>query len=299
MIVCAADLMQSAGDLQYEHQQSKYYPFSPAITALVAGDSMAQVAICERARLRLPQQGPSSVEEVANLYADEYQKYRRTIGETLYLRPLGLDLDSFIARQAEMSPSIANDITNKLILNDLDASALIVGRDSTGHHIYVVHDPGEVFYCNGIGFAAIGSGRRHAEAQFMLAGYARYFSIERALLLAYRAKRRAEVSPGVGTTTKMFVVTDKFSELIDDVHNKVQSIHQAIETDIVQVEKAAERDASKFIADFLRSKLVADGHMAPQLTLEQWAGTADNQTVTSPQEQPCPKDPEENAAPPT
>ena len=107
MIVCAADMMQSAGDLQYEHQQSKYYPFSTAIAALVAGDSTAQMIICDRAQARLPQQGPRSVEEVANLYAEEYQKYRRTIAETLYLRPLGLDLDTFVSRQAEMSPSIA------------------------------------------------------------------------------------------------------------------------------------------------------------------------------------------------
>ncbi len=65
---------------------------------------------------------------------------------------------------------------------------------------------GEIACYDSVGFAAIGYGRRHAESQFM---FARYTSAARptdAILLTYVAKKRAEVAPGVGMATDMFII---------------------------------------------------------------------------------------------
>src|SRR4029077_10162824 len=54
---------------------------------------------------------------------------------------------------------------------------------------------------------AIGSGLEHAESQFMLGEHTRDASLEDTVLLSYVAKKRSEISPGVGKKhTDMFVI---------------------------------------------------------------------------------------------
>ena len=84
-------------------------------------------------------------------------------------------------------------------------STIICGNDETGAHVY---------YCDGtnlspadsIGFAAIGSGGKHARSEFILGNHSRFDRLEHTLLLAYTAKRRAEKAPGVGKETDIFVI---------------------------------------------------------------------------------------------
>ena len=167
LIVCAADRMVTAGDIEFEPSQAKYYvcswtPLGPSAAILIAGDNAAQKTICSRAVARLAATPNALVEEVATVYAEEFQTYRRIVAETAFLKPLGLDSNSFISRQSELSTSIAQDLAYKLTNCELEASALIVGRDISGMHIFAVHDPGDVYCADSVGFAAVGTGRRHA-----------------------------------------------------------------------------------------------------------------------------------------
>ncbi len=262
LVVCAADQMVTAGDIEFEPSQAKYHAFSltpagPTAAALIAGDNTAQITICSRAMARLSAMPGALVEEVAAVYAEEFQAYRRIAAEANYLKPLGLDSNTFVSRQSELSPSIAQDLVYKLTNSGLDASSLIVGRDVTGAHIFAVHDPGEVFCADAIGFAAVGTGRRHAEAQFCLAGYSQHDSYGRALLLTYRAKKRAEVSPGVGPKTNMFVVTNTFSSLDNVIFSKIEEAHDRLETLIKNFVNEEEEKMKEFLPAYLKGKAQA------------------------------------------
>lgn len=82
---------------------------------------------------------------------------------------------------------------------------ILTGVDPEGTHLYVV-DGSDVECLDRVGFAAIGIGKWHANSQFMFAGHDRSKPFPETLLLTYAAKKRAEVSPGVGEGTDMFTI---------------------------------------------------------------------------------------------
>jgi hypothetical protein len=81
-----------------------------------------------------------------------------------------------------------------------------------------------------IGFAAIGSGSRHAESQFMLQRHAWNSPITDTLLLAYIAKKRAETALGVGHETDMFMIPHLggFDTLSTAAMEKLQAEYEQI-----------------------------------------------------------------------
>ena len=87
----------------------------------------------------------------------------------------------------------------------MGADALIVGKDLDGAHIFVVRD-GQLSCEDAVGFAAIGMGSWHAESHLVSSGYAKTKPFPEMLYLAYAAKRRAEVAPGIGKETDIFTV---------------------------------------------------------------------------------------------
>jgi len=97
--------------------------------------------------------------------------------------------------------------------------AIIAGVDGSGGHIYFTNK--DCVRCHdSVGFAAIGVGGWHADSQFMFAGYAKWASVPKCLLLSYVAKKRAEVAPGVGQETDMFAIVGTSEPLL---HNFVMA----------------------------------------------------------------------------
>src|SRR5207245_11476981 len=114
-----------------------------------------------------PPLGSIEIESIANVYAAEYAKYRQRESEKVILAPLGLTLDSFVARQKEMAPEQVQRLVADLRYHDFDPEAIICGVDLKGAHIFRVTNPGLVHCHDPVAFAAIGIGARHAESQFM------------------------------------------------------------------------------------------------------------------------------------
>lgn len=195
-----------------------------------------------------------SVEEAATVYAEEFQNYRRLSAEAVFLKPLGLDTESFISRQREMDQTVVQDLVHNLRTREIDASAIIVGRNILGHHIYAVHDPGEAYCTDAVGFCAVGTGRRYAEAQFMSAGYSQHIPWERGLLVTYRAKKRAEVSPGVGSRTNVYVLANTFSELDSVIHQRIAESYRKLEQEIEKTIVAEEQELRDFLPGYLKAK---------------------------------------------
>lgn len=227
MLVGVSDKMLTASDLEFEPQQSKIYVFDKDMVALLSGDMTDQISICNATASRFAGTRPASVKDLANTYAEEFATYRSMIAEAKYLRPLGLTTDKFINDNKKLRQSLASDLADNLLNCSLNAETIIIGKDHLGYHIFVVLDPGVAKCCDSIGFAAIGYGQRHAESLLMTARYSRQWPWQRALLLTYAAKKRAEFAPGVGGSTDFFMVgAHGYSNVSEDVFAETQQAYE-------------------------------------------------------------------------
>jgi hypothetical protein len=127
----------------------------------------------------------------------------------------------------------------------------------------------------------------------MRAKYQRNWSAERALLLAYRAKKSAEVDPFVGLETDMFVIGFglKTSPLNDDLYFGIQTVYE----DTVNAEKAAivqgDEDIESYVEAFfgeqeeetVQQGAIQDGAEPKQLFYEADSGEADSQEAQDPE----------------
>jgi hypothetical protein len=252
-IVGASDRMLSAPDIKFEPPQQKIYRFHQSAVALVAGDPYAQASICEETFRVLGLKPVLTVKEVAEVYADAFSAYRRQTAEAMYLKPLGLDANSFMDRSQDLKSELVSDLRASMQHQALDAAAIIAGRDGTGPHLFVVSDPGIVTCADSVAFASIGSGKSHADSYFMLEHHTRNTQFHKALLDTYVAKRRSEVSPTVGTETDLFYIGPTgFRPLEPVVHKNLEDIRSGLDLGIGLAKARAEAEAWEFILDYTK-----------------------------------------------
>lgn len=255
MIVGASDRMLTAGDIQFEPPQKKIYRFFDWAYALTAGDAYAQMSICSRAASAFAQRMPQTVEDVALGYAEAFTRFRRERAEAKFLKPLGLDANSFIDRQQDMRADQVANLNLHLQAAEIEVETIIVGFDRFGPHIFLVGDPGDVYCADSTAFAAIGSGKRHAESQFMLSHYTRLVPVHKAMLLTYTAKKRAEVSPGIGKETDLFyIAAGGLDMLSDEIHAKLKDIHENMEAKHAEAVKEADAEAKNFLDQLVKKR---------------------------------------------
>ena len=199
--------MLTAGDIEFERPSAKFGRFGPSIVVMIAGDFSIQDEICQRT-VHGKSAGFSSVSEAVSAYYAEVSSYNVRLAERSVLSPLGLNMESFIARQREFSPKFVDQVKYEIrtAQSQVDIATIITGMDEEGGHIYTVDSDGVPFCNDSIGFAAIGSGARHAQSQFMLNRYSANCDLAMSLVAIYAAKRRAEVAPGVGLETDIFMI---------------------------------------------------------------------------------------------
>jgi len=149
-----------------------------------------------------------------------------------------LTSDSFLARQAELAPSLARDLVTEIVGYPMPSvAAIITGVDTTGPHLFAVEN-GHLSCNDTVGFCAIGAGQNHANSVLMSAKYNPRMLIADSLLLTYTAKKRSEVAPGVGAETDMFLLgpgLGTYGPISDDVLEKLGSMYD----DWIQRERAA------------------------------------------------------------
>lgn len=213
-VIAASDRMITAGDVAYEPPVPKIFPLTTSIFALTAGDASATAEIIAHARQAVQRRLAADattwigVEEAAKMVSREVVEYRKLRAETTVFGPLGLTFDTFISRMKEMSESWARRITDHAMSFDPNTWIIVAGVDDIGFgaHIWLIDPMGVAHSHDSAGFAAIGSGERHAEAYFMFARHASWRAFPETLVLTYTAKKRAEAAPGVGWGTDMAVV---------------------------------------------------------------------------------------------
>lgn len=276
MIICASDRMLTAGDIQFEPQQPKVWVLPPSILMLSAGDPGLHAEVFYRISDEVRGRGE---EEAGNLAVGEIADlYSRFCGEALLRRaeiavlsPHGLSADTFIARQKEMEPSFIERTASKMEnFQSLEhVEVIICGVDQVGTHVYVVED--EKITCRDpVGFAAVGAGGGHADSQMMLGGHTNGKSFAETLLLTYLAKKRAEVAPGVGEATDMFVIGPGRSfTLLSPTHfDRLHAEYKKVARAEARANQRGKERISEYIEGVLKSITAQQAQPAPPPTAE-------------------------------
>jgi hypothetical protein len=271
-VIGASDRMITAGDVLFEPKQTKLVTLTTSITVMLAGDSSLQLEIMYKVRADVNKRIEDdphtwwNVQDVAELYAHYYNQVRRKKSENAILAPLGLDHDSFIFRQQEMSPDLVKQLATELINFELpQVSTIVTGVDPTGAHIFVVHGS-DVVCQDGVGFAAIGAGYWHANSQLMFGGHHKYKPFPESLLLVYSSKKRAEVAPGVGTVTDMFIVDGLggFTPVRQDVIIRFENLYQSAQEEQKKIADQLEMRAKDYVEEIIAAATPKEQEALPQ-----------------------------------
>ena len=269
-IIEIADKMISTEGMAFEPKgnSKKIFTLCAAINALNAGhiglqaeimESMQALGNAERSQNR---EKKFTVKELVDRYVDCYNEIKRKRIKDLVFAPWNLDENSFLARQKEFSDVFVRDLMDQAAQVRLpDVATIIAGVDmSTGQlepHIYCIqrgYHQNSIECCDAVGYA-IGSGAHHVESYFMQSQFTRHFSMPKALLLSYFAKRRSEIAPNVGEQTEILLVGPTFgvNATLENVLDwkKMDEMYEKI----VLSEKAQTDGALVEIADYLKDKL--------------------------------------------
>lgn len=196
-VISVSDRMLTAGDVEFEPGQAKFWGFSTSIVALISGDTTIQAEIFNQVHKETQNwinADPAiwiNVRDVALLYVQKYRELRRQWAEAAILHPLGLDIQSFLANQATMERELVGKIADKLTEYEFPSvlETIFMGMDNDGplslkgeklnYPQLFVTEYDRLSCLNTVGFAAIGSGKSHAESQFMFSGHLAAQAIQR------------------------------------------------------------------------------------------------------------------------
>lgn len=227
--IVVTDRMITAGDVQYEPPQTKHAQITPHVLLVIAGDYSSHSQAIKRTVQHFNGSTNATPEDVAAFYGRAIQSLKLKEAEDLYLAPLGLNSDSFLAQQADMDSNFVSRLTDQMqSYRGEEMDALVVGGiPSKGRvHVYGVDTKGMISCHDDVGFAAIGSGSWHAKSRMMQAGYVNTNTFAAATCVTFAAKKASEIAPGVGSNTDiMLVFRNSCEPLHVDVGRKVNELY--------------------------------------------------------------------------
>jgi hypothetical protein len=248
--IAISDRKITAFDVEYEPPQQKLAFITERALVLVAGDLAFHTEAIYATRAQIKGNIEASPQNIALIYGQAVQSIRRRRAEDVYLAPLGLNTDSFLAQQRDLSESFVDQIRHQLQEYRADqVEALVVASDGDTSHIYSVDERGGVSCLDDVGFAAIGIGAWHAKSRLMQWGYTNGVNFGAGLAAAFAAKKAAEAAPGVGTTTDINIVFRNKSEpLLSAVAEKLPEFYEEYKVSRAKLEDKIMSDLNSFIS---------------------------------------------------
>jgi hypothetical protein len=226
--IVASDRMITAWDTQYEPGQLKISFITSNTVILIAGDYSLHSEAIDDTHKQIHLNPDQTPHNIALIYGRAVQKIKQRQAEDRFLAPLGMNSDTFIAQQKEMSEGFIGRITDQLQeFRGEEVEALIVGSDGRNAHIWLVDTRGMSHCLNDVGFAAIGIGAWHAKSRLMQVGYTNMARLAPALAATFAAKKGAQIAPGVGTYTDVYIILkDAHFRLWENVDKKLHEIFE-------------------------------------------------------------------------
>lgn len=259
-ILGVSDRMLTSGDIKFEPPASKIANITSSIAVMSAGDTSLITQLLDEAnsfvtdRLAKEPKKWIPVVDVANHYRDTYIRLRADMAEKTILAPYKLDHKTFLASQKEMAQELVDSISYNLQNFQIeDVEIIVTGVDDNGAHIFVIEND-RVSWNDKVGFASVGIGYNHALSHFMLAGHTRTATEAKTLLTIHQAKKKAEVSPGVGEETDMFLMgpglgTFQRLEPLPDINivKDLDSFYKKHKKEIAKLDKADEAEIQDYL----------------------------------------------------
>ncbi len=261
-LLLASDRMLTASDIQFEPRLSKTVFVTTAIAIMYSGDADFHSEILQELKTDVTamiERNPDvwlNVKDVAISYLRHRNIAKSRRAESSILHPLNLDKDSFIALQHSMNADLARAVSEDLInypVPELDV--IVAGVDMRFDYplpsIYVIQD-GNISCADGVSFAAIGSGARHAESQFMLARYGFETPNAKALLTLFMGKKAAEIAPGVGSETDFWAIGPRPGQMFEiqgPLLAKVEREYERIREKEKRARKRAEDEVAQYVSE--------------------------------------------------
>jgi hypothetical protein len=207
-------ITQEPLSIEFEQGLCKIEKLSAMCVATTVGDALEPRDIFRDAKNKISQLTSPSMRQITSVVRDEFIECRKRNVEDQLLKPRGFkSLEDFYSKMRDLPPDIYGIIDNNIerfhLLHNERMAIMLAGIDYCGSHIYLVYDPGRYACFDSIGFHAIGSGTPHAISVLTSYGYTHRAPLNKALWIAYEAKRRAERAPGVGKGTDMCIVDEE------------------------------------------------------------------------------------------
>jgi hypothetical protein len=241
-IIAASDRMLSDGGLGIEYEASRWKTLMIGKTHMVfvAGEltfnSLALGRLVEQMQVREALTTRAIAEAYGSIVSQlAFERAAKRIVEPLGISAKRWQSDDLKWQDIGLPEGVLSQVLDQLQSETVDCEAIVLGCDGREAHLVRVDNRGVLTLHDDIGFVSIGSGGIHASGYYMQAPYTHVLGYHRALLLTYFGKKRAEVAPGVGRSTNMFLITEDGANEISDFELT------ALEKSFARAERSAER----------------------------------------------------------
>jgi hypothetical protein len=154
---------------------------------------------------------------------EEYGILRNEVVDRQLVSPtLGPDFTAFRSRGGTLpqylqpQPQMYAQLFMQISQFNLGAEIIVAGVDDTGGHTCLISHPGQIIPFDKIGYGITGSGATHASIKLALELQHPKSSLVDTLVSVYGAKLAAEVAPGVGKQTELYVLSSSDTWKVPD-----------------------------------------------------------------------------------
>lgn len=251
VIFAASDRLITAGDIEFEANESKITTLTNSIVIMVAGDTGIGAEIISRMRIDIQAyigvspEIPLAVADAVRLYQRYYGEVKSERAEAELLFPIGQSRSTL----TELRPEVVELLSGQMQRYEMRrVEVIIAGVDATGPHLYKVWD-GDVRCEDIFGFVAIGEGANHAESQFMKWPLLWNTDPGQTLFMTFLAKKRGELAPGVGKSTDMITIGPQLYSLdlvLVEARLLLEKLYATVQKDEERYARKASNQMRKF-----------------------------------------------------
>lgn len=171
-------------------------------------DALRCNELCNNTRAELSGK-QASIKKIANTINTFYQQNRLKVIEDTFLLSRGLTQEQFIKDGAKILPLQIYQLIDQVVATfNFNLDLIVAGLDGQGPTIYGIRNPGVIDCYDSIGFHTIGSGGMHGILS-LVDTYDPDSGKAEILYSVFRAKKVAEVAPGVGKNTDLGMISSE------------------------------------------------------------------------------------------
>ena len=211
-VVVASDYMISARflSLEFDHPSPKIQQLGQACVGLSSGDALPAGELYSSAQSVSTQLQNPQVQKIADTIKEAYSRLRAKRVEETVFKPRGITIDSFYRQGLirQLPPEVSISLDDQVQRMDFGVNLIVAGVDQSGAHIFGISDPGISASYDRIGCHAIGSGLNHAILSLVASEQHWVKTINETVFNVFRAKRQAELAPGVGQSVELRIISN-------------------------------------------------------------------------------------------